>query len=266
MAVLQDENNIPDCNRALERYFWINHRQLDALVGHQAEYGATVRPWCYRDQWEEWVGDDFVSSYMERLTDFGLQVPERVPKVAEDVTWLHHTTAMALAVIWPFNFWRSPIQGPKDFAWFEANYPGWYDVYGKFWEAHAQMAEPDNGQIMMQQLPSLPPLCQVCQLPCIMPRPDNPETRIFDYNGSRIAVCSEGCEWVFRNWPVAYSGRKQFWSLYHGRDLADVILELGLVREDGKTLVGQPGIDLKRMWTIDDIRRLNYEVKDPLQS
>jgi 1,2-phenylacetyl-CoA epoxidase catalytic subunit len=266
MAVLQDENNIPDCNRALERYFWINHRQLDALVGHQAEYGATIRPWCYRDQWEEWVGDDFVSSYMERLTDFGLQVPERVPKVAEDVTWLHHTTAMALAAIWPFNFWRSPIQGPQDFQWFEANYPGWYDVYGKFWEAQAQMAEPGSGQIMMQQLPSLPPLCQVCQLPCIMPRPDQPETRIFEYDGSRIAVCSEGCEWVFRNWPAAYSGRKQFWSLYHGWDLADVILDLGLVREDGQTLVGQPGIDLKRMWTIDDIRRLNYEVKDPLRS
>jgi methane monooxygenase component A alpha chain/propane monooxygenase large subunit len=35
---------------------------------------------------------------------------------------------------------------------------------------------------------------------------------------------------------------------------------------DGKTLVGQPSIDLKRMWTIDDIRRLNFEVKDPLQS
>jgi hypothetical protein len=45
-----------------------------------------------------------------------------------------------------------------------------------------------------------------------------------------------------------------------------VILDLGLVREDGQTLVGQPGIDLKRMWTIDDIRRLNYEVKDPLRS
>jgi methane monooxygenase component A alpha chain/propane monooxygenase large subunit len=43
-----------------------------------------------------------------------------------------------------------------------------------------------------------------------------------------------------------------------------VIIELGLVREDGKTLIGQPSIDSDRMWTIDDIRRLGYEVKDPL--
>jgi methane monooxygenase component A alpha chain/propane monooxygenase large subunit len=71
---------------------------------------------------------------MERLTDFGIQVPERLPKVAEDVTWLHHTTATALAAIWPVNFWRSPIMGPADFQWFEASYPGWYDLYGRFWE------------------------------------------------------------------------------------------------------------------------------------
>lgn len=266
MAVVGEERNIPRVNDALERFFWTNHRQLDALVGHQAEYGATVRPWAYRDQWEEWVGDDFVSSYMERLTPFGVQVPQRVAKVAEDVTWLHHTTGMALSAIWPFNWWRSPLMGQKDFEWFETHYPGWYALYGKFWEAQAQLAEPDSGRIMMQELPSLPPLCQVCQLPCLMPRPDKPETRIFDHGGQRIAVCSEGCEWVFKKWPTAYAGRKQFWSLFDGWDLADVILDLGLVREDGKTLVGQPGIGLERMWTVDDIRRLRYEVKDPLRA
>ena len=66
--------------------------------------------------------------------------------------------------------------------------------------------------------------------------------------------------------PSRRCARYASWSLYHGWDLADVILKLGLVREDGKTLVAQPSIDLKRMWTIDDIRRLNFEVKDPLQS
>jgi hypothetical protein len=49
-----------------------------------------------------------------------------------------------------------------------------------------------------------------------------------------------------------------------GWDLADVILDLGYVRPDGKTLIGQPSIEQERLWTIDDIRRLRYEVKDPL--
>src|SRR5258705_11669945 len=113
MAVLGEEGNIPRVNDALERFFWTNHRQLDALVGHQAEYGATVRPWAYRDQGEEWVGDDFVSSYMERLTPFGVQVPQRVAKGAEDVTWLHHPTGMALSAHCPFNCVRAPLVAPQ---------------------------------------------------------------------------------------------------------------------------------------------------------
>jgi len=46
--------------------------------------------------------------------------------------------------------------------------------------------------------------------------------------------------------------------------LADVIEDLGYVRPDGKTLIGQPALDLDRLWTIDDIRAIGYEVKDPL--
>jgi hypothetical protein len=42
----------------------------------------------------------------------------------------------------------------------------------------------------------------------------------------------------------------------------------GLLRGDGKTLIGQPHLsdDPKMMWTIDDIKALNYEIKDPLNS
>ncbi len=38
------------------------------------------------------------------------------------------------------------------------------------------------------------------------------------------------------------------------------------VRQDGKTLIGQPLIEQERLWTIDDIRRLSIrKIKDPLQ-
>jgi propane 2-monooxygenase large subunit len=43
---------------------------------------------------------------------------------------------------------------------------------------------------------------------------------------------------------VAHAGRRQFWARYHGWDLADVIEDLGYVRPDGKTLIGQPALDL----------------------
>ena len=53
------------------------------------------------------------------------------------------------------------------------------------------------------------------------------------------------------------SARSQLWeTLYHNWDLADIITDLGYVREDGKTLIPQPHLDLdpKKMWTLDEAR------------
>jgi len=69
MAVLQDETNVPALNRALERHFWHSHKALDSLVGWQSEYGATVRPWSYYDQWQEWVVDDFIDKLSPKSLD-----------------------------------------------------------------------------------------------------------------------------------------------------------------------------------------------------
>jgi len=99
-----------------------------------------------------------------------------------------------------------------------------------------------------------------------MPRLDENEARIVQHEGKNFALCSEGCQWIFENWPRAYASRKQFWERYHGWDLAEVILDLGYVRPDGKTLIGQPVLDLERLWTIEDIRRLKYEIRDPMKA
>jgi hypothetical protein len=166
--------------------------------------------------------------------------------------------------MWPLNFWRSDAMGPADFEWFENHYPGWHDAYGGFWDAYRQPAHPSSGRLILAELPGLLPFCQVCQLPCVLPHPDRNEFRLVEWQGAKYAACSEGCEWIFRTWPVAHAGRRQFWARYHGWDLADVIEDLGYVRPDGKTLIGQPTLDLDRLWTIDDIRAIGFEVKDPL--
>jgi 1,2-phenylacetyl-CoA epoxidase catalytic subunit len=266
LAVLSDEKNVPQINKSLERHFWHSHKALDALVGWQSEYGATARPWAYKDQWQEWVADDFVGGYLDRLSEFGVQAPSRVAQAVADVEWSHHTIGQVMAAIWPLNFWRSDAMGPKDFEWFEKHYPGWHKNYGGYWEGYRTLADPAVGHIMLQELPGLPPFCQVCQLPCAMPRLDENEARIVEHEGKNFALCSEGCQWIFENWPRAYASRKQFWERYNGWDLADVILDLGYVRPDGKTLIGQPVLDLERLWTIEDIRRLKYEIKDPMQA
>ncbi|HZE65037.1 MAG TPA: hypothetical protein VE081_00305 [Sporichthyaceae bacterium] len=264
MQLLAEEDNLPHLNQSLERHFWHSHKTLDALVGWQSEYGTKNRPWSYKSQWEEWVVDDFVGNYIDRLSEFGVQAPSRLGVAADDVTWAHHTLGQVLSAMWPLNFWRSDAMVAPDFEWFENHYPGWSAAYQGYWEGYKALADPAGGHIMLQELPGLPPICQVCQLPCTMPRLDINEARIFELNGRNYACCSEGCEWILRTWPEAYGHRRQVWEKYHGWDLADMILDLGLLRRDGRTLIGQPLIEMERMWTIDDIRALGYEIKDPM--
>lgn len=266
MCVAQEPDNIPFLQEALERHFWHQHMSMDTLVGVVSEYNAKNRPWVYRDVWEEWVVDDFIGSYMNRLAPFGLKPPRFLNDVARYVDDMHHSAALALAAIWPLNFWRTDMMTDTDFDWFEKAYPGWHKRYGGLWEAFRGMTDPADGQIPMQALPALPPFCQVCHVPCVMPRIDAPETVVFEHEGKRFATCSAQCKWIFDLNPKIYSGCVNWWEPWHGMNLADVIETLGYVRPDGKTLMGQPHLNSERMWTLDDIRKLNYEVKDPLRA
>ena len=111
------------------------------------------------------MADDFIGSFIDRLTEFGVQPPSVLAKAAEDVAWSHHTIGHVLAAIWPLNFWRSDVMGPADFEWFENHYPGWHEHYGGVLGGLPAAGRPLRGHLMLQELPGLPPFCQVCQLP-----------------------------------------------------------------------------------------------------
>lgn len=264
MMMLQEEENVPLLNQGIERFFWMCHKTIDSLVGWGCEYGATERPQVFKDLFQEWVVDNWVGDYIDRLSEFGITHPTRLAEAAVEVEWSHHSVAMVLAAAWPLNFWRSDPMGHADFEWFEHHYPGWSEVYLPFWQGYSQMLDPSCAHLMLQEFPSLPPFCQVCQLPCVLPHPGASTFRLVDIEGRQLPACSAGCEWMLRTWPKAYGGTRQFWEKYHEWDLADVILDLGYIRPDGRTLMGQPSTNLTRLWTIDDIRRIGYEVKNPL--
>ena len=96
-------------------------------------------------------------------------------------------------------------------------------------------------------------------------------------DGQWRTYCHEECRWTdavaFR---PTYQGRetpnmgqligKREWeTLYHGWNWADVVSDMGYVRDDGKTMVAQPHLDLddpKKMWTLDHLRRMP-EVQSP---
>ena len=89
-----------------------------------------------------------------------------------------------------------------------------------------------------------------------------------EVDGQVRTYCSETCHWTdsvafrpeYEGRPTPsmgqLTGKREWETLYHGKDVAEIMQDLGYVRDDGKTLIPQPHLDLdpKKMWTLDDVR------------
>jgi len=264
-AVLSEPENLKYLQDDFDEAFWRNHNFLDPFLGTVYDYYQKERTFSYLEKWNEWTKRDWGETYISKLEPFGLKAPKWFPDAVERVKWVGHTTALFSYASWPLQFWRMDPQGPADMDWFEKKYPGWHNHFGQFHEDFARMSDPAEGTVPMTQFKTLPPLCRVCQMLCIYPRMDNAHLAIKSYHGKAHAFCSSACEELFAVNPERYLGYETWYEKYDGYDLAEYIVKNDLLRYDGKTLLAQPSLNENRMWTIDDIRRLHYEIKDPLR-
>ena len=90
-----------------------------------------------------------------------------------------------------------------------------------------------------------------------------------EVDGQHRTYCHEVCRWTdVEAFRPTYQGRetpnmgrlvghREWETLYHGWNWADVVSDMGFVRDDGKTMTAQPHLDLnpKKMWTLDHMRR-----------
>ena len=67
--------------------------------------------------------------------------------------------------------------------------------------------------------------------------------------------------------PAATPGDRNYLDRYDGWEASEVIQDLGFVRADGETLIGQPhlnrGDDGPRQWTLSDIRAHELRLQSP---
>jgi propane monooxygenase large subunit len=272
LMALADERNRPLLERDLRYAWWNNHCVVDAAIGTFIEYGTKDRRKdreSYAEMWRRWIYDDYYRSYLLPLEKYGLTIPhDLVEEAWKRITekGYVHEVARFFATGWPVNYWRIDTMTDTDFEWFEHKYPGWYSKYGKWWEAYNRLAYPGrNKPIAFEEVGyQYPHRCWTCMVPCLI----REDTIVEKVDGQWKTYCSETCYWTdavaFRS---EYEGRdtpnmgrltgfREWETLHHGKDLADIVTDLGYVRDDGKTLVGQPHLNLdpQKMWTLDDVR------------
>ena len=271
MAMSSNENK-DLLERDLRYAWWNNHAVVDAAIGTFIDYGSKDRRKdreSYAEMYRRWVYDDYYRSYLAPLEKYGLEVPHDL--VEEAWNRIHnkdyiHYVAQFFATGWPVNYWRIDPMVEEDFEWFEHKYPGWYDKFGKWWEHYSALSEPNgHNPIAFENTGyEYPHRCWTCMVPCLIR-----EDTVFDeVDGEWRTYCSEPCHWTdavaFRG---EYNGRetpamgrltglREWETLYHNWDLADIIQDLGYVRNDGETLVPQPHVqfDDSKMWKLDDVR------------
>ncbi len=266
MTLLDDDRNLPLIQEAFDKWAWRAHVGFELGIMLFADYFVRDHTESAKEMNHRWVMHDYYGGFYRKLERFGLREPRWLPDVIANVEWASHTAAVYLFGAWPVFFHRFDPIDEREMEWFESKYPGWYSHYGKFWDAYRRMTDPADAVLITKELGGLPAFCQVCQLPLIFPRPDASAGRFAERGGRTVAFCSPACEWIHDREPEHYSGFRNFYDLYDGWDLADVIVDMGYVREDGRTLMAQPLIDPPRLWTIDDIRRCRYEVVSPMRT
>jgi propane 2-monooxygenase large subunit len=276
MALANDENK-DLIERDLIYSLWNQHAVVDAAIGTFIDYGTKDRRKdreSYAEMWRRWYYDDYYRSYLVPLEKYGLKVPHDVIEESWDRIWNKgyvHRVAQFFATGWPVNYWRIDPMTDEDFEWFEHKYPGWYDEFGKWWEHYQSLSEPNgHNPIAFEDTGYVyPHRCWSCMVPCLIR-----EDTVMDYvDGQWRTYCHEYCHWTdtvafreeYKGRPTPsmgkMTGKREWETLYHNWDLADIVHDLGYVRNDGKTLVPQPHVifDEAKMWTTDNIKGIQFQ-------
>jgi propane monooxygenase large subunit len=212
------------------------------------------------------VRDDWHRAYIMKLGKLGLDIPPDMFERAREriVNGIHHRHAILAFAGWPLSFWRFDPLDERDFEWFERHYPGWYSQYGAFWEAYRAGVDPKAGFLPLDFINLAPPFCWTCQGLCV-----SESDRRHRVVGSRTRFyCSKECQWLDESNPGRYTGDRNYLDRYHGWEASEVIQDLGFVRADGETLIGQPHLGAAdgsgpARWTLSDIRAHNLVLQSP---
>lgn len=279
MSVIKEPENLDLLERDLKYAFWQNHAIVDAAIGTIVEYGTQDRDKnreSYAELWHRWIFDDYYRTYLLPLEKYGVKIHhDDVEEAWNRIVKKNyvHKVAQFFSIGWPVAFWRIDGMVDRDFEWFEAKYPGWYNEFGTYWENYRKASLPNQPPLLFLDSGYVyPHRCWSCNVPCLI----REDFCVDEVDGELYTYCSEVCRWThkvafaseYKGRPTPamghFSGRRQWEECYHGWDLADVIKDLGFVRPDGKTLVQQPHLHFEddKMWKLEHVRGL--ELRSPL--
>ena len=171
-AVVSNPDNLPQLQIDFDRAFWRQHAFIDPFLGAVWDYFQANRSSSYIEKWREWIDADWVGSYIESLAPFGLKVPrdycsrERARSMARAYGCDGRIRSMAAA-----SSGDSIRSRPPTWNGSSGNIPAGMAITANSGRSIGRRCDPRNGELSLSLFASLPPLCRVCQMPCVFPAP-----------------------------------------------------------------------------------------------
>jgi len=172
------------------------------------------------------------------------------------VNGLHHRHAILAFAAWPLSFWRFDPLDERDFDWFESKYrAGTPSTAGS---GRRSAAAPTPARVPPLDFINMAAAVLLDLQGCASQKVIGPPDR----RPADAVLLLQGVPVARRVNPGRYTGT-QLLDRYHGWEASAVIEDLGFVRADGETLIGQPHLGDEHRWTLSDIRAHNLALQSP---
>lgn len=227
-----DERNLEPLQYWFDKHFWIGCRVLACVASLLTDYFATNKAISMKAMFKRYIVDNFVNGLVEDFGKYGFQPPRFLDQAVRDMEDASHSLFRTAYQYKHVLFNKVFVPNQRDLDFFAQDYPHFDERHGAFWQA---VAEGDP-----KDLPSLPMFCQVCQLPCVFPTPDNPDIRCSERNGEAYWFCGEACKWIFDHEPVRYSKAVTVDKRLTGKEVNEIRDYFGLQGKLGGVLEEAP--------------------------
>ena len=214
-------------------------------------------PESYLDKWDRWVRDDWHRAYVMKLGKLGLDIPPDMFERAREriVAGVHHRHAILAFAAWPLGVLALRPARRARLRVVREQVPG---LVCRVRRVLGGVPPRDRSR---RRLPAARTSSTWRRRSagrvrdCASPRPTGGTASSVERIGPRTRFyCSQECQWMDESNPGRYTGDRNYLDRYHGWEASEVIRDLGFVRADGETLIGQPHLRDERRWTLADIR------------
>jgi phenol hydroxylase P3 protein len=206
----QDPGNVPIVQRWIDKWFWRGYRLL-TLVAMMQDYMLPRRVMSWKEGWEMYAEANGGALFKD-LARYGIREPTGWKDACEGKEHISH---QAWALFYQYTHaaaFHTWIPEDNELDWLAGKYPASfarrYRPRLEYWRARQAQGERFYN-------PTLPMLCQVCQLPTLFTEPGDASRlamRELDYDGSKYHFCSSHCRAIFMAEPRKYV---QAWQPVH---------------------------------------------------